>query len=310
VHIPKTAGATVTSMFIAAYSEAEVLGAGNYLRHPEQAEAEIARARWSGGWTDAALVGGHVPYGLFCGSLPRDTRYMTFLREPVDRVLSHYHRHLQRKSPTSDSLVEALERGMPELNNLATRFLCGSPSPSGKLESSALDDAKASLSAFAFVGIQERFEESVVLLQRILGLDLVPYLNLHVSTERPLVEEIPEAQRALIEEHNRLDAELYAFALELFEGAVTAADEGFAADVARLRALSRDTNQEAIQKARDWLEGELSSGTSRPIATLYAAAEAAGVAVPALKHVIARSPVRKVKDRDGQKVLTRSDGAP
>ena len=37
---------------------------------------------------------GHVPYGLFRRHLPEDTRYMTFLREPVDRVLSHYYRHI------------------------------------------------------------------------------------------------------------------------------------------------------------------------------------------------------------------------
>jgi hypothetical protein len=249
---------------------------------------------------------GHVPYGLFCRNLPPDTRYMTLLREPVDRVLSHYHRHLERKSQTTDSLAEALERRMPDVNNLATRFLCGDPAPLGELTSSALDDAKANLSAFAFVGIQERFEESVVLLQRMLGLGLVPYLNQHVSTDRPGVEEIPDAQRALIEEYNRLDAELYAFALQLFEEAVASTDEGFAADVAKLRALSRDTNEAAIRKARDWLDRELSTGTTRPIATLYAAAEAAGVPLPALKHVIERASVKKVKDRDGQKVFTRT----
>jgi hypothetical protein len=227
---------------------------------------------------------------------------MTFLRDPVDRVLSHYYRHRPRKQSkreqpgrvsggkiTTASLEEALaDPPLPELSNLATRFLCGHPSPMRELPASALDDAKANLREFAFVGIQERFEESIVLLQRTLGLDLVPYLNRHVSVDRPAVEQIPDEQLALIEQCNRLDAELYAFALGLFEDAVAASDESFAADVETLRALSADLNQQEIQNARDWLDRELPSGTAKPTAADYAAAEAAGVALPALKHVLSR----------------------
>jgi hypothetical protein len=307
VHIPKTAGATVESMLIGAYSKSTVRGSGNYFRHPEPTRRAVTRARWTGTWIGAPVVVGHVPYALFAMNLPGDTPYMTFLREPVDRVLSHYHRHIERKSRVS--LEEALERRLPEVHNLATRLLCDDPSPLGELHPNALDEARANLRGFAFVGIQERFEESVVLLQRMLGLDLVPYLNRHVSTDRPEVEGIVPRQRALIEEHNRLDVELYAFALERFEETVAAADERLAADVERLRTLSREANEEALRKASDWFERELPVGATRPTATLYADAEAAGVPESALKHVIARSAVEKVKDRDGAKAFRRSSDA-
>ena len=183
---------------------------------------------------------------------------MTFLREPVDRVLSHYYRHVHRnkqkmslarrqrrlesgkgRAGKADSIEEALvEMRLPQLSNLATRFLCGHPSSpmAGDLPASALDDAKESLREFAFVGIQERFEESIVLLQRMLGLGSIPYRDRHVSSDRPAVDEIPDAERALIEEHNQLDAELYRFGLGLFEDAVAAADDGFTAAVEKLRA--------------------------------------------------------------------------
>jgi hypothetical protein len=259
VHIPKTAGGTVISMFTAAYSRTDIHKAGNFMRGPEKSVRKIAK--WQG--TGRRVSVGHTPYGAFKGRMPDDTLYMTFLREPVDRVLSHYYRHIHGRdlrrftrelgSPGSGPKIEAVsieqavvEVGLPQLNNLATRFLCGHESPMGELPASALDDAKDNLRRFAFVGIQERFEESLVLLQRMLGLGSIPYEDRHVSREggRPAVEEVTEDQRALLLERNRLDAELHAFGAQLFESAVAAADERFAADVEALRARDAEAREQ------------------------------------------------------------------
>jgi hypothetical protein len=276
VHIPKTAGGTVVSMFAAAYTGAEVRDAGNYPKNPGTTTRKISRLQKQGGRVSA----GHVPYGVFRAHLPPDTRYMTFLREPVERVLSHYYRHIHRRRPKvqrspkreqhrletpgkvrpdlrTDSIEEALiERNLPELNNLCTRFLSGDPSPrmTGVLPASALDDAKGNLREFAFIGIQDRFEESLVLLQRMLGLGSVPYRDRHVSLNRPAANEISDDERALITEHNQLDAELFSFGLELFEEAVAGADQGFAADVEALRARNAESRE------ADWREVRARSG--------------------------------------------------
>jgi hypothetical protein len=260
---------------------------------------------------------------------------MTFLREPVDRVLSHYYRHLHRKKPVqersprrlqhrvetpgkvrassktrADSIEEALvDLRLPEINNLATRFLCGHESPLKELPASALDDAKQNLRGFAFVGIQERFEESLVLLQRMLGLGLVPYRDRHVSSgdDRPSVDEIPDEQRALIEECNQLDVELYRFGRGLFEEAVATADEGFAADVEMLRASSADASEESIHEARKWLDRELPVGSTRVAAELRSAAKAAGIKVQVLAQVLIDPSVKR-KSLDGKKAFTRVSG--
>ena len=256
-HIPKTAGGTVLSMFAAAYSRPEVKDAGNWLRTPERPPAGFANHRKIAG----RVLAGHVPYGVVRPQLPPDTRCMTFLRDPVDRVLSHYYRHIQRRDPSragtpkalanpsvkANSLAEALvEMRLPHITNLATRFLCGHPSPRGELPPTAVEDAKANLREFAFVGIQERFEESLVLLQRLLGVGDLPYKDRHVNANRPSVEEVSDEERALIVEHNQLDLELYRFGLSLFEEAVAAADAGFAADVEALRARDR------VAREEDW----------------------------------------------------------
>jgi hypothetical protein len=313
VHIPKTAGGTATTMFARAYSRSGIRDGGNYLRSPERAVNAVANPRKH----EARVIAGHVPYGVYREHLPPDSRYMTFLREPVDRVLSHYYRHMhrpdlsladRRKADRVRALAGSLEEAMvelrfPQVNNLATRFLCGDPSPLGELPATALDDAKASLREFAFVGIQERFEESIVLLQRALGLELTPYLNRHVSAEggRPTVEEISAEQRALIIECNRLDVELYDFGLQLFEEAVAAADDAFADDVETLRAMSADANAEAIETARIWLERDAPAGAV-PAGTLRPAAREAGVQIAALKLVIKDLPeTHRVFMRNGEK---------
>lgn len=300
VHIPKTAGGTVVNMLAQAYSRSALHDAGNYVVGPKKSSRKLTRRR--GGWLEwerrgGRATAGHVPYAVYRRHLPQGTRYLTFLREPVDRVVSHYYQHIRQRQDGRDpralnrgkvltgSIEEAFELGLPMMCNLATRFLCGHASPMGKLPENALDDAKANLRDFAFVGLQERFEESILLLQRMLGLELTPYLNRHVSIGRPLVADLPEEERRLILAHNQLDAELYAFGKELFDRSVASAGDGFGADLDRLTALSREVNEAALQRAQELLDRELPIGTSKPKAELFAAARRSGVPAAALKHV-------------------------
>jgi hypothetical protein len=85
--------------------------AGNYLRAPEKTVRKVARR--PGGWDRWRRAGGrvtigHVPYALFREHLPADTRYVTFLREPIDRVLSHS-TATSGSSVTTGTLVGASE---------------------------------------------------------------------------------------------------------------------------------------------------------------------------------------------------------
>ena len=71
-----------------------------------------------------------------------------------------------------------------------------------------------------------------------LGLGLVPYTSEKVNRDRPRLEEVPEEERALVEEHNRLDLELYALARELFERKAVASGKSLEAEAEELRRMS------------------------------------------------------------------------
>jgi galactose-3-O-sulfotransferase len=199
VHIPKTAGTTVRTIFLHAYPRSAIRNSGNALRDPESSRRRVARLAQSTGGAVRVVVG-HTPYGLHKAHMPADALYVTLLRDPVDQMLSSYHFLLPpgRQSPQclparegprilplppeETSLAEMLERGVYLLDNLATRMLADRETPFGELGPEDLQQAKDNLARFAVVGITERFDESIVLMQRALALGAVPYASQKVNS--------------------------------------------------------------------------------------------------------------------------------
>lgn len=294
-------------MLAKAHPSGTLMDAGNYLRNPEKTIARVS----SGRTFHRRVAIGHVPYGLFRAHLPGDTRYVTILRDPLERVLSHYHAHMQRtprderpRKVTADSLQEAIDRRPPEICNLATRFLYGGVSPLGELPPGALDRAKANLREFEFVGITERFHESAVLMRMTLGLPDVVYERRHVSEGRPSAVDIPEHQRRLITETNALDIDLYAFARSLFDERARACEADLAAEAGRLstRADAAEVrDRAALEAATAWLERELPRGTSMPAARVQEAARKAGISKRALRHGAKLAGILVERDAAGQR---------
>jgi len=270
VHIPRTGGGTFSSAISKNYSRLQ--GPGNYQKNPEATRNGVARIG-RGGIKKA--VGDHVPYGLYRRYLPDDTRYITVLRDPVDRVLSHYHFHAQAgKTPGAAgerklrtmweellnterlereggeneeaiaiepdaefSLEDGLRRRIPIYDNFMTRFLWGGESLFGELPADAVDRAKENISQFWFVGVSERLDDSIVLLGKKLGVGLMPYHLRHVSQKRPPLDETPAELRELIAEHNAMDIELYRFGRDQFDAAAPAPGK-LAQETEELRQLS------------------------------------------------------------------------
>jgi Galactose-3-O-sulfotransferase len=178
----------------------------------------------------------------------RDFHYLTFLREPVDRVVAHY-LELQPRA----SFADALEAGFVQ-DNLQTRMLSGSHEPFGEVTEEMLDAAKRNLrERFLFVGLAERLEESLVLARIRLVVGAGVYRQEPNRVRAPA--DVPAETRALAREINRYDIELYDFAKELFDNAPELEQLEFQCEAAAIRASRGDGEIEVTTPVPAAFEG-------------------------------------------------------
>lgn len=184
----------------------------------------------------------HCAYGIH-ERLPGPHRYMTVIREPVDRTLSVYAFCKKNRFIDADTTLEQFLEELPEnpvwqTDNAQIRYLAGENGvidtrPVGAVDREMLDLAKKRLEEMFFVGVMERFDESVVLLGRQLGWRGLAYGSSNVNKQRAKPNEIETSQRELILSRNELDLELHQFAGDLLQRRIDEQGEGFAKDVDR-----------------------------------------------------------------------------
>ena len=158
-------------------------------------------------------------------------RWMTALREPIDRVVSTYYywRHNTPLSPESPWLYLAQSMSLDEfircghylvmqgISNVQTWLLADDLRWRYHIvpERDALEVAKANLDKFDFIGIHEEFEESVSRMCAYLGFarpEKAPYVN--KTRQRAGVRELSPTTIESIVELNQADIELYQYALK------------------------------------------------------------------------------------------------
>jgi hypothetical protein len=175
------------------------------------------------------IIRGHFGYGLheLCGE---PCKYITVLRDPVERAISHYYYVLKRKDHylhkkvTSENigLKEYVVSGITgEMDNGQLRMLAGDAAyraPFGTCSEEHLAIAKQNLKHdFLVVGISERFDETLLVLREVLNIFTPFYLNQKVNNKRPKRDTFSEAVITAIRQHNQLDDELYRYANELLD---------------------------------------------------------------------------------------------
>ena len=226
------------------YSRAETLTLDDRERQIAQLKALPAAQRGQ-----YRLIQGHLFFGLH-RFIPRASTYITFLRRPVERVLSFY--YYARSTPDhylySQFVTERLDLKTllareltSELCNGQTRQLAGDEweDPQRVVTRAALERAQANLTHFRVVGLLEEFDASLLLLRRAFGWHLPFYVKENVTKEKPDETFLDAETRGLIEEANRLDLELYEYARNLFDEQRRAAGDSFAAELCHFRRLNR-----------------------------------------------------------------------
>jgi len=239
LHIPRTAGTTLNRLLERHFPPETVLSLysrEDFSRHAAIDPARLARLR---------LIQGHVLLGDYERFTFYDApvRAFTFLREPVSRVVSEY--FFLRTWPGQHlyALLRGENVGLSEYvtsqhkllrykgSNFMTRVLSGLDPDARPEEALAL--AKANLrDRFVVFGLTERFDASLLLLAEVLGLGDLLYERQN-ALRRPTGDRATDEERALVAARNRLDADLYAFAVALFDERLAARGTEFAARLAR-----------------------------------------------------------------------------
>ncbi len=226
LHMYKAGGTSIRRYLRAQHPEANVVYLEGYIPKLKEWQAQPENARHS-----VDLLLGHQYFGNHEYLRPGAT-YLTFLREPVDRVLSFFHyvrrmpdHYLHNHGFNMESTVaQAIERtNCVEFDNLQVRMLNPQPKhkviPFGQVTEEMLEVACNNLRCIhesGFVGVVEQMDAGLNELRRTFGWDPSKITRANVSENRPGVEWHDKTDIAAIRDLNQLDHVLYALAEELF----------------------------------------------------------------------------------------------
>lgn len=236
LHIPKTAGTTLYVNMDDRFEIDDIC--------PVRFISELIQLP-SEAFQSYRLFRGHFGYSLH-HFVDRPLRYVTVLRDPIERCISHYedvrrvpnnflHQRVNDNQMTFADFVRDSVANVT-LNNLQARNLAFdwkaermhgniplikrgiAGTPLGLSDDELLEVALERLRGCVVVGVVERFDAMTALLSYRFGwYPIRPPRRLNQSARRMRRQELDEATLGLLEQLNRVDLALYAEATRLFD---------------------------------------------------------------------------------------------
>jgi hypothetical protein len=205
------------------------------------------------------MAGGHVPMGIHT-LFDRPARYLTLLRDPVDRVVSSFYYlrgiaslpfHPAIKDFEIDEYIES-RLGLDPFD-YQVRVVSGAaeldaewsdlkPLDVAPVGSAHLELAKRNLEQhFLFAGTTEGFSAAVMILRRLYGWRFgdVLFRKDNVTERRPRLLDLRDTTIANIRRHNVHDQALYAWVDARFRALVRTLGVGFRLEVTAFEGLNR-----------------------------------------------------------------------
>lgn len=210
VHIPKTGGVSFREML-------GELAAGRMVQ--DYADRPLApRSRWAALRQrlrrpslpeGTRVVHGHFVAAKYWRAYP-EARFVGWFRDPVERLVSHYHYWQREPDPENATCRRLIEEklslrefaALPEMRDVHARFLGGVPPE-----------------RFAFIGLTERFDEGMELFRRLFCPELrfeAARRNANPARSGERYELDPQ-ERAALAALNEVDVALHARALARYE---------------------------------------------------------------------------------------------
>jgi hypothetical protein len=202
IHVPKCAGTSFRHVLDRMYGNRIWYNYGAIFCREQAREGVVPPG--------TEIIHGHFLGDSFDGLYPQ-RQLLTWVREPVERVVSNYF-HFLRAPDMRDTCCQALHErklGLREfaeldwMRNLSSRYLAQKP-----------------LDEFQFVGISERFGESMAQFCQVYGIKNeigLPRVNTNPDRRTDRYE-ISVADRAFIQDLNAIDLAWYNQALERLAG--------------------------------------------------------------------------------------------
>ncbi|HIK10103.1 MAG TPA: sulfotransferase family 2 domain-containing protein [Oscillatoriaceae cyanobacterium M33_DOE_052] len=224
VHIPKAAGTTLHQIIERQYPKHLTCTLDG--TNPEAAIEQFKQLPEAQRMKIKVLKG-HMPFGLH-QFLSEPCTYITMLRDPVERVISHYYyvlrkpNHYLHEKITSQNmtLLDYVNSGIStELNNGQAILLSGIDKRSGNLAERSdeiLEKSRQNLEQMAVVGIMEQFDETLILLQKTFGWKNIFYVKEKVTKNKPMKDSLSLETIQAIENQNYIDVKIYQHAQQLF----------------------------------------------------------------------------------------------
>lgn len=232
MHIPKAGGTTLQHIIAKNYLPNQFLHANSnqinnnpaYLYHVKRREVR-------------PIIMGHfdrscILYNLLCD---RPIIHFTLFRDPIKRVLSHYHYlqgnvvHRKHQEVKMMGLEEYALSSLKEIQNKQTLRILGDPSHAAQKQS--LNDPEPLFQAarqilereFTCFGITEQYTRFLLMAQKLLKWENIVYRRKNRSSTSVQFDETIDLSETdkqglkIIHERNQLDMKLYDFACQLFE---------------------------------------------------------------------------------------------
>ena len=224
LHIPKAGGNTLFSILDRIYGKEHIY------------DIDLCGGDWdaaSKGFIDLSqkdkekikVLRGHMHYGLHKHFVSQSAKYITFLRDPVERIISHYYFVLRSNEHYLYDIVTknkmtlldyATSNISWELDNGMTRSISGENRIQlNNCTQEVLDKAISNLKTnFIFFGLTERYDESIILLKNKLKWSDYPfYRKLNIGKKK---KEVSSEIISIIAQRNKYDVALYNWAANEF----------------------------------------------------------------------------------------------
>lgn len=245
IHLGRSGGATLRNIIERQFSPRQILRVRS-----EGKDATLSRIENMSPESREKIrfIAGHIPLGAHKLFSPPST-YITLVRDPISRIVSEYNAILRKKkhefleTARKMTLRDYALSGINTVHNHQTRVLSGNYlpgqtfGPAAPLPPNALEIAQQNiLDLFAVAGVTEKFDETVLIMQKKFGWKNTYYIKQHVS---PRAEALDPEIRAILERQNELDLKLHAFISSLLEKAIKDYGPNFDRDLNYYRKMNR-----------------------------------------------------------------------